>query len=256
MTVDAFKHSSGTQFDNLDHSQPSCFEELPTRPEPSHTLSALANISSEACFPQSLSIPEDTAKPNGATITGLSRQLTSLLFHLRLKKKIRWTTTEEDTTYQTIIFNIVTRLCDVVQTALSFGTGASDDMMLAGEECRTSLQMLTITAISCVVDIYHTIEQAHSVPIVQHTNSGNLPRGEQLATTAVASHNCQSMNWDSLELTRLLHLVTMNFHLSKLQKAVDVIRGQCFHIEMADSDLEIQHLRSALQRAIDRLECR
>jgi len=255
MAMDIF-NAPHMQLSHLENSQTQFFGSLPTPSEPNNGFAASTTMFTDGLGQQTTTIPEKDNSIGGIAMSDLSKQLNALVFQLRLKKKNRWTNTNEDITNQTTIFQTVTRICDLVQTVLSFGPDNRKSGLESGEESRLSLQMLAVTAIASVVDVYHTIQQAHALPSGQRRSSEDVADSKTPTSIVDGGHMSRAMNWDVVELTRLLHLVTMDFHLSRLQQAFDAIKQEGLQLEMAGSDLEIQLLRSECQRTVDMLRCR
>lgn len=180
------------------------------------------------------------------------RMLSNVLYDLRLEYGKKWSTPEFECPRRDGIFRSVSFLCDVVQEVLTDREALEGPPANIDSETNITF-MLTLTAISMILNIYKSLCQMYS-GCSEVRNRGK--EALNLEHSFVASALQQSKA--SASLHKVVQLTTMDFHLTRLQRMFTIPNTpssfQTALIDTGEGSEEIQELRTVVQGLIESLK--
>ena len=181
------------------------------------------------------------------------RMLSNVLYDLRLEYGKQWSTPDSESPRRDGIFRSVSLLCDIVQEALTDPQGLAKTP--ANIESETNITfMLTLTAISMILNIYRSICEMYSP---YHGNPAMADIGKDGSESMLDSFSLPPSN-ASASLDKIVHLTTMDFHLARLQRMFSIPNTpsnfQTALVGSGEGVEQISELRIIIQRLVERVK--
>ena len=195
-----------------------------------------------------------TSHSSADTSLETHRMLSNVLYDLRLEYGKQWSTPDSESPRRDGIFRSVSLLCDIVQEALTDPQGLAK--MPANIESETNITfMLTLTAISMILNIYRSICEMYSGfpgnPRMVDTGKDSSDIDNMLDPLAIPSNA-------SASLEKIVHLTTMDFHLARLQRMFSIPNApstfQTALVGSGEGVEQISELRVVIQRLVERVK--
>ena len=178
------------------------------------------------------------------------RMLSTVLYDLRLEYGKQWSTPESETPRRDGLFRSVSLLIAIMEEQED-STGASVNI-----DSETNITfMLTLTAISMILNIYKSLCQMYS------TYPGTLDVGKNAAAAnfeGLFPPLLAQSPTASASLEKVVQLTTMDFHLARLQRMFSTSNTpssfQTALIGTGEGSEQIHELRVFVQRLVERLK--
>ena len=180
------------------------------------------------------------------------RMLSNVLYGLRLEYGKQWSNPESEIPRRDGVFRSVSLLCDIVSEVLTDREGVAGTMNEMDSETNITF-MLTLTAVSMILNIYKSICQMYS-GCSEIMDLGKNPLHIEKMTMSLAAPGTNS----SITLDNVMQLTTMDFHLARLGRIFCIPnKPSSFHTTLIGSGEgceQIQELRTIVQRLIERFK--
>ena len=182
----------------------------------------------------------------------LTKQLTETMFELSVQTKFQWKHNDEDLVAQAAIFQTVTKLCQLIEVIVTLGIygppAATEQQMNSQSSAQTqTLRMLVATAIFTVISCYRSLEQAYRTLLFNQSVIGfqNCPTDDFWGDSM---RRIEFTHYEPANLTRVINLVTMDFHMARLKNAFAILQLNEIdgHLDCGIYEGEIQKLRLSL----------